>query len=247
MKLLDKVALITGGSRGIGKAIALELAKNGADIVINYAGNEAAALQVKNEVEALGHKAIIVKADVSKTEEVESMFKEIIEAFGKLDILVNNAGITRDTLALRMKEEDWDAVINTNLKGVFLCAQKASKLMVKQRSGRIVNISSIVGSTGNAGQLNYVAAKAGVMGMTKTLAKEFASRGITVNAVAPGFIDTDMTDVLKEEVRNELIKQIPMGVLGEPEDIANAVVFLVSKESKYITGQTIHVNGGVYM
>lgn len=176
MNLLDKVALVTGGSRGIGRAIALGLAKKGADIVVNYAGNEGAAAQVKNEVESLGRKAIVVKADVSKAEEVDNMFKVIVDTFQRLDIIVNNAGITRDTLVLRMKVEDWDAVIDTNLKGVFLCAQKASKLMIKQRSGRIINISSVVGSTGNAGQLNYVASKAGVIGMTKTLAKEFVSQ-----------------------------------------------------------------------
>jgi 3-oxoacyl-[acyl-carrier protein] reductase len=245
--LTGKVALITGASRGIGKAIALELAKKGADIVINYAGNEQAALATKTEVEQLGVKAVVVKANVSEASEVEDMFKQVIDTFGKVDILVNNAGITRDGLMMRMKEHDWDDVINTNLKSVFLCSKSAAKWMFKQRSGKIVNISSVVGLTGNPGQVNYVAAKAGVIGMTKTMAKEFASRNITVNAVAPGFIETDMTHVLKEEVKAELLKQIPLASLGQSEDVAKAVKFLVSNDAKYITGQTISVDGGMNM
>lgn len=245
--LKDQVALITGASRGIGKAIALELAKQGAHIVLNYAGNEEAALATKAEIEQLGVKVLVVKGNVSDSTEVEELFKQTIDTFGKVDILINNAGITRDGLMMRMKEQDWDDVINTNLKGVFLCSKAAAKWMFKQRSGKIVNISSVVGLTGNPGQVNYVAAKAGVIGMTKTMAKEFASRHITVNAVAPGFIETDMTHVLKEEVKNELLKSIPLGALGQSEDIAKTVKFLVSDDAKYITGQTISVDGGMYM
>jgi len=245
--LKDQVALITGASRGIGKAIALELAKQGVHIVLNYAGNEEAALATKTDIEQLGVKVLVVKGNVSESAEVEELFKQTIEEFGKIDILINNAGITRDGLMMRMKEHDWDDVIDTNLKGVFLCSKAAAKWMFKQRSGKIVNISSVVGLTGNTGQVNYVAAKAGVIGMTKTMAKEFASRHITVNAVAPGFIETDMTHVLKEEVKTELLKSIPLGALGQSEDIAKTVKFLVSDDAKYITGQTISVDGGMYM
>jgi len=245
--LKDQVALITGASRGIGKAIALELAKQGANIVLNYAGNKEAALETKKEIEQYGVNVLVVKGNVSESADVEELFKQTIETFGKVDILINNAGITRDGLMMRMKEQDWDDVINTNLKGVFLCSKAAAKWMFKQRSGKIVNISSVVGLTGNPGQVNYVAAKAGVIGMTKTMAKEFASRHITVNAVAPGFIETDMTHVLKEEVKTELLKSIPLGALGQSEDIAKTVKFLVSDDAKYITGQTISVDGGMYL
>ncbi|MGX5609286.1 3-oxoacyl-[acyl-carrier-protein] reductase [Bacillus cereus] len=247
MKLEHKVAIVTGASRGIGKAIALELARNGLDVVINYSGNEEAAKNVAKEVEKLGRKALVIKANVAVVSEVEEMFKETISAFGKVDILVNNAGITRDNLMMRMKEEEWDAVINTNLKGVYNCMKAATRPMMRQKSGRIVNISSVVGILGNPGQVNYVAAKAGVIGITKTMAKELASKGITVNAVAPGFIETDMTDELSEGIREGLLKQIPLNKLGQPEDIAKVVRFLVSEDAQYMTGQTISVDGGMAM
>ena len=245
--LENKVALVTGASRGIGKAIALELAKNGASVAVNYAGSEAKANEVVDEIKANGGNGVAIKADVSNTEDVQNMIKEVISQFGQLDILVNNAGITRDNLLMRMKDAEWDDVINTNLKRVFLCTKGVTRQMMKQRSGRIINITSVVGVSGNAGQANYVAAKAGVIGLTKTTAKELASRNITVNAVAPGFITTDMTDELSEEMKAEMLKQIPLAKLGEPSDIANIVTFLASEKSKYITGQTMHVNGGMVM
>lgn len=245
--LTGKVALVTGASRGIGRAIALSLAEAGADVAVNYAGSEAAAAETVQQIEAMGRKAIKVKANVGSVQEVEDMFKHVMEAFGRIDILVNNAGITRDNLIMRMKEEEFDQVIETNLKGVFNCLKAASRPMMKQRSGRIINISSVVGALGNAGQTNYVAAKAGVIGMTKSAAKELASRGITVNCVAPGFIETDMTDKLSGEMRDQLLQQIPLARLGQPEDIAKAVRFLASEDSSYMTGQTIHVDGGMYM
>jgi 3-oxoacyl-[acyl-carrier protein] reductase len=241
------VALVTGASRGIGRAIALDLAKNGASVAVNYAGSEAKANEVVDEIKANGGNAFAIKADVSNGDEVQQMIKEVISQFGKLDILVNNAGITRDNLLMRMKDTEWDDVINTNLKGVFLCTKGVTRQMMKQRSGRIINIASVVGVSGNAGQANYVAAKAGVIGLTKTTAKELASRNITVNAVAPGFITTDMTDELPEDVKTEMLKQIPLAKLGEPSDVANIVTFLASEKSKYITGQTVHVNGGMVM
>ncbi|MGM7720340.1 3-oxoacyl-[acyl-carrier-protein] reductase [Metabacillus sp. Hm71] len=245
--LENKVALVTGASRGIGRAIALDLAKNGASVAVNYAGNEAKANEVVDEIKAGGGNAFAIKADVSNSEDVTQMVKEVINQFGQLDILVNNAGITRDNLLMRMKDNEWDDVINTNLKGVFLCTKAVTRQMMKQRSGRIINITSVVGVSGNPGQANYVAAKAGVIGLTKTTAKELASRNITVNAVAPGFITTDMTDELSEETKAEMLKQIPLAKLGEPSDIANIVSFLASDKSKYITGQTMHVNGGMVM
>jgi 3-oxoacyl-[acyl-carrier protein] reductase len=245
--LAGKAALVTGASRGIGRAIALSLAEAGADVAVNYAGSEAAAAEVVSLIEAMGRKAIKVKADVSSLQEVEDMFKVTLETFGKLDILVNNAGITRDNLIMRMKEEEFDQVIATNLKGVFNCVKAATRPMMKQRYGRIINISSVVGALGNPGQINYVAAKAGVIGMTKAAAKELSSRGITVNAVAPGFIETDMTDKLSEDVQAQLLQQIPLARLGQPEDIAKAVRFLASEDASYMTGQTIHVDGGMYM
>ncbi|MDQ0230568.1 3-oxoacyl-[acyl-carrier-protein] reductase [Metabacillus malikii] len=246
--MLDKkVALVTGASRGIGKAIALDLAKNGASVAINYAGNEAKANEVVEEITANGGDAIAIQADVSNSESVTDMIKQVISHFGQIDILVNNAGITRDNLLMRMKEAEWDDVINTNLKGVFLCTKGVTRQMMKQRNGRIINITSVVGVSGNAGQANYVAAKAGVIGLTKTTAKELASRNITVNAVAPGFITTDMTDELTEDLKAEMLKQIPLAKLGEPSDIANMVTFLASDKSKYITGQTFHINGGMVM
>ncbi len=238
---------MTGASRGIGREIALELAREGADVAVNYSGSEARALETAEEIKKLGRNAIVIQADVSSSESVERMVKETIGAFGKLDILINNAGITKDNLIMRMKESDWDDVININLKGVFLCTKAVTRQMMKQRSGRIINISSIVGVMGNAGQANYVAAKAGVIGLTKTSAKELASRGITVNAVAPGFITTDMTDKLPEEVKAEMLKSIPLAKLGEPADIARTVIFLAGEDSRYITGQTLHVDGGMVM
>jgi len=246
--LLDgKIALVTGGSRGIGRAITLELAKSGAKVVVNYAGNVNAANEVCESVIAAGGEAVAIQADVSDANSVETMVKQIIEKYGRIDILVNNAGITRDNVLMRMKEEDWDAVINTNLKGIFNCTKLISRIMMKQKAGRIINMTSVVGIIGNAGQSNYSAAKAGVIGFTKSMAKELASRGITVNAIAPGFINTDMTAVLSEQVKADLAVQIPLGRLGAPEDVAAAVVFLVSNAANYITGQTIHVDGGMVM
>lgn len=245
--LNGKAALVTGGSRGIGRAIALELAQAGADVAINYAGNEAAAREVADAVAALGRKAIIIKADVADAAQVDEMVKQTIAELGSLDILVNNAGITRDNLLMRMKEEEFDDVIATNLKGVFNCIKAVTRPMMKARSGRIINISSVVGVMGNPGQANYVAAKAGVIGMTKSVARELASRGITVNAVAPGFIDTDMTAVLGDEAKEGLMAQIPLARLGKPEDVAHVVKFIASDEASYMTGQVFHVDGGMYM
>lgn len=247
MKLKGQAALVTGASRGIGKEIALELARQGANVAVNYSGSEERANQVVDEIKALGVDAFAVQCNVSDGDAVSAMVKETIEKFGKLDILVNNAGITRDNLLMRMKENEWDDVINTNLKGVFLCTKAVTRQMMKQRSGRIINIASIVGVSGNPGQANYVAAKAGVIGLTKTTAKELASRGITVNAIAPGFITTDMTDALAEDVKGMMLGQIPLARFGEPGDIAKVTVFLASDDSKYMTGQTLHVDGGMVM
>lgn len=246
-KLAKKAALVTGASRGIGKAIALELARQGADVAVNYAGSADRAEEVVKEIESLGGKAIAIQGDVANSKRVAEMVQETIQAFGRLDILVNNAGITRDTLLMRMKEEDWDAVIQTNLKGVFLTTKAVTRQMMKQRSGRIINISSVVGLAGNAGQANYVAAKAGVIGLTKTTARELAPRGITVNAVAPGFIETDMTGALPEGVAGEMLGQIPLGRFGAPEDVAKLVCFLASDDAAYMTGQTLNVDGGMVM
>ena len=247
MQLEGKVALVTGASRGIGKAIALMLAENGADIAVNFAGSTAAAEAVAAEIEKMGRKAILVQGDVSKADVCAEIVDKVVSELGHIDILVNNAGITRDTLLLRMKEEDWDAVLNTNLKGVFNCTKAAVKYMAKQRSGSIVNISSVVALMGNAGQANYAAAKAGILGFTRSIAKEMAARGIRVNAVTPGFIKTDMTSVLSEKVVAAMEASIPLARLGEPEDIAKAVLFLVSDNAAYITGQTLHVDGGMVM
>ncbi len=247
MLLEGKVALVTGASRGIGKAIALLLAENGADVAVNFAGSTAAAEAVAAEIEKMGRKAILVQGDVSQTEVCAEMVDKVVKELGHIDILVNNAGITRDTLLLRMKEEDWDAVLNTNLKGVFNCTKAVVKYMAKQRSGAIVNISSVVALMGNAGQANYAAAKAGILGFTRSVAKEMAARGIRVNAVTPGFIKTDMTSVLSEKVVAAMEASIPLARLGEPEDIAKAVLFLVSDNAAYITGQTLHVDGGMVM
>ena len=247
MALEGKVALVTGASRGIGRAIALTLAKNGADIAINFAGNVTAAEGVAGEIKAMGRKAILVQGSVTDTATCQEMVNKVISELGKIDILVNNAGITRDGLLMRMSSEDWDAVLTTNLKGVFNCTKAVIKPMMKQRSGRIVNMASVVGETGNAGQANYAAAKAGVIGFTKTMAKEIASRGITVNAVAPGFIATDMTKVLPDKVKEAMETGIPLGRAGEPQDIANAVLFFVSDNAAYITGQVLNVDGGMVM
>lgn len=247
MTLVGKVALVTGGSRGIGRAVALKLAENGADVAINYAGNTAAAEEVKAAIEKLGRKAMLVQGSVADTDGVQTLVNQVVKELGRLDILINNAGITRDGLLMRMKEADWDAVLETNLKGVFNCSKAVMRTMMKQKSGRIVNMASVVGEMGNAGQANYAAAKAGVIGFTKSLAKEVASRGITVNAVAPGFIATDMTKVLTDDQKAEMAKSIPLGRAGQPEDVANAVLFLVSDEAAYITGQVLNVDGGMVM
>lgn len=246
-KQLDgKVALVTGGAQGIGKAIAIELAKSGADLAIVDVNLESAEATVK-ELQAMGVKSIALKVDVRNFAETEAMVKEVAEKLGGLDILVNNAGITKDKLLLRMDEADWDAVMSVNLKGAFNCTKAAVKLMSKARYGRIVNIASIVGLMGNAGQANYSASKAGLIGFTKTVAREFASRSITVNAVAPGFIDTAMTKAMPEKARDALISQIPAKRLGTSEDVAKAVLFLSGDESSYITGHVLSINGGMYM
>ena len=247
MHVDNKVALITGASRGIGRATALELAKAGAKIVINYAGNAAAAQEVLKAIQDMGGQAIAVQANIAVAAEVDELIQKTVTAFGSIDILVNNAGITRDALLMRMKEADWDAVLDTNLKGVFLCTTAVSKLMLKQRSGRIINMTSVVGLTGNASQANYAAAKAGVVGFTKSMAKELGSRGITVNAVAPGFIATDMTEVLPDSVKEQMTSTIPLGRPGTPSDVAKAVLFLCSDAAAYITGQTLNVDGGMVM
>ncbi|UOF89225.1 3-oxoacyl-[acyl-carrier-protein] reductase [Fodinisporobacter ferrooxydans] len=245
--LQGRVALVTGGSRGIGRGICLQLAQAGASVAVNYAGNAQAAEEVVAQIVAGGGQAISIKGNIASVEEVAPMFDQVLHTYGKLDILVNNAGITRDNLLMRMKEEEWDAVIDTNLKGVFHCIKAAARPMMKQRYGRIVNIASVVGVVGNPGQMNYVAAKAGVIGMTKTAAKELASRNITVNAVAPGYIETDMTATLAEDVKAKLYDQIPLGKLGQVEDVAKVVLFLASEDSAYMTGQTLHVDGGMVM
>lgn len=245
--LMDKVAIVTGASRGIGREIALCLAEKGVSVVVNYAGNEKKANEVVDQIKSMGQDAIAVQADVSNSEDVAAMVKATIDTYGKIDILVNNAGITKDTLLMRMKEEDWDSVINTNLKGVFLCTKAVSRYMARQKRGKIINISSIVGVVGNVGQANYVAAKAGVIGLTKSTARELASRNVNVNAVAPGFITTDMTDTLKESLKQEMLKSIPLARFGEAKEVAKAVVFLASEDSDYITGQTIQVDGGMAM
>ena len=246
MKLAGKVALVTGAAQGIGKAVALLLARNGADIVVSDINLEKAEETAK-EVQTLGPKALAIKVDVAKLDDVEKMVGAILARFGQVDILVNNAGIARDKLILRMTEEDWDAVLNINLKGTFNCTKAVVRHMSKQKSGKIVNIASVVGEMGNAGQGNYAASKAGVIGFTKTVAREFAQRGINVNAIAPGYIETPMTDALPDKVKEELKRLIPMDRLGKPEDVAEAVLFLVLEASSYITGQVLNVNGGIYM
>lgn len=247
MKFAGKTAVVTGGSRGLGRAICLELARGGANVVFCYAGNEAAAKETTAACEALGAKALAVQCNVAKADEVKALMDAAVKEFGRIDILVNNAGITRDGLLMMMKEEDFDAVIAANLKGTFLCMKAVSRIMMKQRYGRIVNLSSVVGLRGNAGQVNYAASKAGVVGMTKSLAKELASRGVTVNAVAPGFIATDMTAAMTDAAKEATLASIPLQRLGAPEDVAHAVAFLASDEAAYITGQVLCVDGGMAM
>lgn len=247
MSLNGKTAIVTGGSRGIGKAVCLELARRGCNIVLSFAGNTAAADQTVAECQALGVQALAVQGNVADADAVKALFDAALKQFGAVDILVNNAGITRDNLLMLLKEEDFDAVVDTNLKGTFLCMKAAVRPMMKQRHGRIISLSSVVGLHGNAGQVNYAATKAGVIGMTKSLAKELAGRNITVNAVAPGFIDTDMTAVLPEKAKEVILASIPMARLGAAEDVANAVAFLASDEAGYITGQVLAVDGGMSM
>lgn len=243
--LKNKIALITGAGRGIGRAIAIALAKEGAEVVINYNGSEERAKEVKQTIEENGGKASIYKCNVSDFAACEVMIKDIVKEYGHLDILVNNAGITKDGLIMKMKEEDFDSVLNVNLKGTFNTIRHSARQMLKQRSGKIINISSVSGILGNVGQANYAASKAGVIGLTKTMARELGSRGITVNAIAPGFVDTEMTEVLSEEIRENACKQIILGRFGKPEDIANTAVFLASDKADYITGQVISVDGGM--
>lgn len=245
--LTGKTAIITGASRGIGAEIARKMAEAGAKVVVNYSGSQAKAEAVVEEIKNNGGEAIAVKADVADADAVKAMVEQAMQAFGSVDILVNNAGITRDNLMMRMKDDEWDDVINTNLKGVFICTKAVTRQMMKQRSGRIVNIASIVGVMGNAGQANYVAAKAGVIGLTKTTARELASRNITANAVAPGFITTDMTDKLGEDIQKTMLAQIPLGRFGKPEEVAKAALFLASDDASYMTGQTLHLDGGMVM
>ncbi len=245
--LKDKVAVVTGASRGIGRAIALEFAKEGATVVINYNGSEAGAREVLEEIEKNGGKAAIMQCNVADFDQCEAFIKKITEDYGRIDILVNNAGITKDGLLMRMSEEDFESVLDVNLKGAFHCMRFVSRQMMKQRSGRIINMASVVGVAGNAGQANYAASKAGIIGMTKSVAKELASRNITVNAIAPGFIETEMTDVLSDEVKKAAAAQIPLGTFGKAEDVAKAASFLASDNAKYITGQVLHVDGGMVM
>lgn len=247
MNLENKTAIITGGSRGIGKAISIYLASLGANIVVNYNNSEKSAKDIVEEIQLMGKNALAVKGNITNSEDIQFIIQETIENFGSIDILVNNAGITRDNLLMRMKEDEWDEVLNTNLKGPFLMTKGIIRHMIKKKRGKIINISSIVGVSGNAGQSNYSAAKAGLIGFTKSIAKEVASRGIQVNAVAPGFIETDMTNSLPENVKEDLLKNIPAKTFGTPKDIASMVGYLSSELSDYITGQTIHIDGGMYM
>lgn len=247
MSLKGKIAVVTGGSRGIGRAICRRLAAQGATVIVNYVSNPAAAEETAAGISAEGGLAELSRFNVAEAGEVEAAFREILEKHGRVDILVNNAGVTRDGLLIKMKDEQWDAVLATNLKGVFLCTRAVTRAMMKQRWGRIISITSVIGFAGNAGQANYAAAKAGIIGFTKSAAKELASRNITVNGVAPGYIVTDMTRDLSEEITSTIKGEIPMGVLGEAEDIAGAVAYLASDDARYVTGQCIHVNGGMYM
>ncbi|MCZ2257059.1 3-oxoacyl-[acyl-carrier-protein] reductase [Sporosarcina sp. G11-34] len=242
-----KAAIVTGASRGIGREIALQLAKEGAKVAVNYSGSKDKADEVVQLIKDAGGEAFAIQADVSNSDSVKNLVEKTIETYGSIDILVNNAGITKDNLLVRMKEDEWDDVININLKGVFLCTKGVTRQMMRQRAGKIVNVASIVGVSGNAGQANYVAAKAGVIGFTKTTAQELAARNINVNAVAPGFITTDMTDALDEDMKKQMLANIPLGKLGSPENVAKTVMFLLSDDAAYITGQTIHVDGGMVM
>jgi 3-oxoacyl-[acyl-carrier protein] reductase len=247
MGLEGKIAVVTGGSRGIGRAICIRLASMGALVYINYVSRSDAAEETKEIIQTAGGRAEIVRFDVAESKAVEDAFKSIIAEAGAIDILVNNAGITRDGLMARMKESDWDEVMNTNLKGAFLCAKAASKVMMKKKWGRIINISSVSGVAGNPGQVNYSAAKAGLIGLTKSMAREYASRNITVNSVAPGYIETEMTEYLDEKAQEQIKLEIPLATLGKVEDVAGAVAYLASEDGRYITGQTLHINGGMYM
>ena len=247
METIEKTALVTGASRGIGRAIALTLAAKGYAVALNYAGSQAAAEAVKGEIEAAGGKAFTIQGDVSKAEDVDRIFKTIKEEFGQLDVLVNNAGITRDGLLIRMKEESWDAVLSTDLKSDFLTIKAAAQMMKRKKKGSIINLASVVGIMGNIGQANYAAAKAGVIGLTKACAKELAARNIRVNAVAPGFIATDMTDAIPEKNKEAMLTAIPLGRMGLAEDVAKAVSFLASDDASYITGQVLKVDGGMVM
>ena len=247
MRLQGKNALVTGGSRGIGRAIALELAKQGANVAINFTSNENKALEVVKEIEGHGVTAISIKGNVTDTADVENMISTFNENFDTLDILVNNAGITKDNLLIRMKEEDWDGVMDVNLKGVFLATKAVARKMMKQKSGKIINVSSVVGVMGNPGQGNYCASKAGVIGFTKSIAKELGGKNITVNAVAPGFIETDMTEVLSDKAKETMLGSVPLKRAGKPEDVAKLISFLSSEDADYITGQVIHVDGGMVM
>lgn len=247
MNLKDKTAIVTGGSRGIGRAISLQLASKGANVVVNYNKNARAAEEVVKEIETSGGKALAIQADVGNSNEVDSFVKKVVDKFGSIDILVNNAGITADNLLLRMKEQEWDDVLTTNLKGAFFMTKAVIRKMIKNKKGKIINITSIVGSSGNAGQSNYSAAKAGLIGFTKSIAKEVAARGIQVNAIAPGYVETKMTDSLPEKIKDDLINMIPAKKIGKPKDIANMVMYLSSDLSDYITGQVIHIDGGMYM
>lgn len=247
MELAGKVALVTGGGRGIGRAISLRLASMGALVYVNFVSRSQAAEETKDAIQAAGGKAEIIGFNVADNEDVQAAVKRITKETGGIDILVNNAGITRDGLMAIMKEADWDAVLDTNLKGAFLCAKAAARAMMKKRWGRIVNISSVSGFAGNAGQVNYSAAKAGLIGMTKAIAREYASRNITVNSVAPGYIETEMTEALNDESQTKIKTDIPLGCFGTVDDIAGAVAYLVSEDGRYLTGQTLHVNGGMYM
>ncbi|AQL56332.1 3-oxoacyl-[acyl-carrier-protein] reductase [Abyssicoccus albus] len=244
---MSKIVLVTGASRGIGRAIALKFAKPDYHVIVNYAGNKEKALSVKEEIESLGATSEVYQCNVSDMESVQEMFKHIKSEHSKIDVIVNNAGITRDTLLMRMKESDFNDVIDTNLKGVFNVIKSASRLVLKNPTAKIINVSSVVSVTGNPGQANYVASKAGVIGLTKTVAQEFGPKGITCNAVAPGFIVSDMTDELSDEIKEKILAQIPMKSFGDVEDIANAVEFLASDKARYINGQTLHVNGGMFM
>ncbi len=247
MALEGKIAVVTGASRGIGRAVALRLAQDGATVIINYNGSEEKAKQTLSEMEEQGGKGAIYQCDVSDFEQCEAFIKDVIKTYGSLDILVNNAGVTKDGLLMAMSEEDFDRVLDTNLKGAFHTIRFAARQMLKQKSGRIINMASVVGVSGNAGQANYAASKAGVIGLTKSAAKELASRGITVNAIAPGFIETDMTAALSEDVKAGTMTQIPLGCFGKPEQVAAAAAFLASEDAAYITGQVLHVDGGMVM